>query len=363
MEKNKIVGLGIGIIGVIFLFGLLPFMIISSQSQSSDSTSESTSSSSKVEYGKMPNFVGDNIGDNGAITWIGDNNLSYTFDNKDYTRSISLTLKNTGTSFPLNKTNLDQYKIVSQSIKAGTKLSFNKDYTVNVKLVRDSDAISSSASAASKSSEQSQSQSEMASSETSSSDVDSKKTPIEISPDDMENAYINSQLVDGQKYKLTGVVANDVTTEFLYLETTDGSNMSFEAASKSKIEKFKKGMTVNMVVEEGSGILPKIISISQDKTKKYDKNAELNEQLTFAQNEVNQAAGMELISSYDIEDSVVYVQLNPDVLLQNDTQLKVMLDNAHSIMKNDGITSYMVFMVGDSRIARTTAFSGVKLLN
>ena len=187
MEKNKIVGLGIGIIGVIFLFGLLPFMIISSQGQSSDSTSESTSSSSKVEYGKMPNFVGDNIGDNGAITWIGDNNLSYTIDNKDYTRSISLTLKNTGTSFPLNKTNLDQYKIVSQSIKAGTKLSFNKDYTVNVKLVRDSDAISSAASESAKSSEQSQSQSEMASSETSSSDVDSKKTPIEISPDDMEN--------------------------------------------------------------------------------------------------------------------------------------------------------------------------------
>jgi len=339
-----------GALATVVIFGLL--IMLGSGSSHSKSDTNSVNSSSEKKYAKMPKLVGKNLADGGNLKWINDNELMYSLDNDDFSDSIDLTLKNTNTNVSISKKDAGQYKIASQSIKAGKKLEFGKEYKVDVTFEKDDAAIASSqAEAESK-----------ASSERMASEKKAMETPIDMTPDQMLNAYDSDQLVVGQKYKLTGVVANDVTTEYLYIETSDGQSMSFEASSQAKIKKFKKGMTVNLVAKGSSNLLPEIVSVSQDKSKPYDEDAALKDKLESVKNEVNQTAGMEIITSYDVANgNTVYMQLNPDVLIQSKTQLKVMLDNVHSIMIGDGVQDYTVFMVGDSRIARTTVFSGVKI--
>lgn len=347
---HKKMFIGFGALATLIIFGLL-IMFGSGNDNSKTNTRSATSSSAK-KYAKMPNLVGKNLSDGGSLKWINENELTYSLDNADYSESIKLTLKNTNTGVTVPNQDVGQYKITSQSIKAGQKLEYGKDYKLDVTFDKDEAAIASSQAAAES----------KATSERLASEKKALESPIEMTPDQMLSAYDADQLAVGQKYKVTGVVANDVSTKYLYIETSDGQSMSFEASSQDKIKKFKKGMTVNLVAKGSSNLLPKIVSVSQDKSKPYDEDAALKEKLESVKNEVNQAAGIEIISSYDVANGgTVYMQLNPAVLAQSKTQLKVMLDNVNSIMMGDDVHAYTVFMVGESRVARTTVFSGVKI--
>lgn len=339
-----------GALATVVIFGLL--IMLGSGSSHSKSDTNSVNSSSEKKYAKMPKLVGKNLADGGNLKWINDNELMYSLDDDDFSDSIDLTLKNTNTNVSVSKQDAGQYKIASQSIKAGKKIEFGKEYKVDVTFEKDEAAIASSQAVAES----------KATSERVASEKKAKQTPIEMTPDQIVEAFNNNQLVDGQQYKVTGVVQNDVSTEFLHIDTSDGLGMTFEASSEAKIKKFKQGMTVNIIAKGTSDMTLKIITVTQDKSKPYDEDAALKDKLESVKNEVNQTAGMEIISSYDVQNGgTVYMQLNPAVLVQSKTQLKVMLDNVNSIMVGDGVHDYTVFMVGQSRIARTTVFSGVKI--